>query len=71
MSAQRTLEQSNSMLFFSPTINFRKPAVVTKHTVVNEPESADEREQDCVADNTDDAAVMEEIPEGTCSYMDV
>ncbi|XP_053486301.1 transcriptional regulator ATRX isoform X1 [Ictalurus furcatus] len=41
----------------------RKPAVVTKHTVVNEPESADEREQDCVADNTDDAAVMEEIPE--------
>lgn len=70
MSAQRSLEQSNSIFFFF-TINFRKPAVVTKHTVVNEPESADEREQDCVADNTDDATVMEEIPEGTCSNMDV
>ncbi|KAB5571087.1 hypothetical protein PHYPO_G00220900 [Pangasianodon hypophthalmus] len=42
----------------------RKPAVVTKHTAVNEPESADECEQDCVADDTNDATIdMEEIPE--------
>ncbi|XP_060783490.1 transcriptional regulator ATRX isoform X2 [Neoarius graeffei] len=42
----------------------RKPAVVTKHTAVNEAESADECEQDCVADNTNDATIdMEEIPE--------
>ncbi|TSL89850.1 Transcriptional regulator ATRX [Bagarius yarrelli] len=42
----------------------RKPAVVTKHTAVNEPESADECEQDCTADDPNDTTIeMEEIPE--------
>ncbi|XP_027010347.2 transcriptional regulator ATRX isoform X1 [Tachysurus fulvidraco] len=42
----------------------RKPAVVTKLTAVNEPESADECEQDSVAENPNDATIdMEEIPE--------
>lgn len=46
--------------------------MVTKHTAVNEPESADEREQDCVADHSNDAATdMEGIPEGERSYLDV
>lgn len=64
--------QTIYILFLLFTINFRKPAVVTKHTAVNEAESADECEQDCVADNTNDATIdMEEIPEGKSSYRDV
>ncbi|KAI5624751.1 transcriptional regulator ATRX [Silurus asotus] len=44
--------------------NGRKPAVVTKHTAVNEPASADECELNSAAINTQDATVeMEEIPE--------
>ncbi|XP_053361404.1 transcriptional regulator ATRX isoform X2 [Clarias gariepinus] len=42
----------------------RKPAVVTKHTVVNEPESVDECEQECVAESANDGtAEIDEIPD--------
>lgn len=67
-----TVQCCISILFLIFTLNCRKPAVVIKHTAVNEPESADEREQDSVADNPTDGTIdMEEIPEGECSYMDV
>lgn len=63
-----SVDLSNMILFLIFALNCRKPAVVTKHTAVNEPDSADECEQDSVARNPNDATVnMEEIPEGTCS----
>lgn len=56
----------------SPFRGFRKPAVVTKHTAVNEPQSADECEQAFLADDTNNATMdMDDIPEGKSSNMDV
>uniref|UniRef100_A0A3B4CTK5 DNA helicase n=1 Tax=Pygocentrus nattereri TaxID=42514 RepID=A0A3B4CTK5_PYGNA len=45
---------------------FRKPAVVTKHVEVHEPESASEGEQACPADDNNDSTFdMDGLPEDT------